>query len=33
MLQKIEIEDPGDTTFLVGEQVDRQEFEEVNAQG
>jgi DNA-directed RNA polymerase subunit beta' len=31
MLQKIEIEDPGDTTFLVGEQVDRQEFEEVNA--
>ncbi len=31
MLQKIEIEDPGDTTFLVGEQIDRQEFEEVNA--
>ncbi len=31
MLQKIEIEEPGDTTFLVGEQVDRQEFEEVNA--
>ncbi len=31
MLQKIEITDPGDTTFLVGEQVDRQEFEEVNA--
>ncbi|MEA2779061.1 MAG: DNA-directed polymerase subunit beta, partial [Rhodospirillaceae bacterium] len=31
MLQKIEIEDPGDTTFLIGEQVDRQEFEEVNA--
>ena len=23
MLQKIEILDPGDTTFLVGEQVDR----------
>ena len=33
MLQKVEIDDPGDTTFLVGEQVDRQEFEEVNAQG
>jgi len=31
MLQKIEIEEPGDTTFLVGEQIDRQEFEEVNA--
>jgi DNA-directed RNA polymerase subunit beta' len=31
MLQKIEIEDPGDTTFLIGEQIDRQEFEEVNA--
>ena len=31
MLQKVEIEDPGDTTFLVGEQVDRPEFEEVNA--
>jgi DNA-directed RNA polymerase subunit beta' len=31
MLQKIEIEDPGETTFLIGEQVDRQEFEEVNA--
>ena len=29
MLQKIEIKDPGDTTFLVGEQIDRQEFEEV----
>jgi DNA-directed RNA polymerase subunit beta' len=27
MLQKVEIEDPGDTTFLVGEQVDRIEFE------
>jgi DNA-directed RNA polymerase subunit beta' len=30
MLQKIEIDEPGDTTFLVGEQVDRAEFEEVN---
>jgi DNA-directed RNA polymerase subunit beta' len=27
MLQKVEIVDPGDTTFLVGEQVDRIEFE------
>jgi DNA-directed RNA polymerase subunit beta' len=27
MLQKVEIEDPGDTTFLAGEQVDRLEFE------
>ena len=36
MLQKVEIEDAGDTTFLVGEQVDRQEFdienEKVNAE-
>jgi DNA-directed RNA polymerase subunit beta' len=31
MLQKIEITDPGDTTFLAGEQVDRGEFEEENA--
>jgi DNA-directed RNA polymerase subunit beta' len=30
MLQKVEIVDPGDTTFLVGEQVDRLEFERVN---
>ncbi|HEY4164461.1 MAG TPA: DNA-directed RNA polymerase subunit beta', partial [Dongiaceae bacterium] len=30
MLQKIEISDPGDTTFLTGEQVDRGEFEEEN---
>ncbi|MHA1601286.1 MAG: DNA-directed RNA polymerase subunit beta', partial [Alphaproteobacteria bacterium] len=30
MLQKIEILDPGETTFLVGEQVDREEFAEVN---
>ncbi len=31
MLQKVEIEDPGETTFLTGEQVDRREFEAVNA--
>jgi DNA-directed RNA polymerase subunit beta' len=31
MLQKVEITDPGDTTFLVGEQVDRLEFDELNA--
>jgi len=31
MLQKIEISDPGDTTFLAGEQVDRTEFEEENS--
>ncbi|MCW5752503.1 MAG: DNA-directed RNA polymerase subunit beta' [Alphaproteobacteria bacterium] len=31
MLQKVEIEDSGDTTLLVGEQVDRYEFDEVNA--
>jgi len=30
MLQKVEIADPGDTTFLQGEQVDRTEFVEVN---
>jgi DNA-directed RNA polymerase subunit beta' len=30
MLQKVEITDPGDTTFLAGEQVDRFEFFEVN---
>jgi len=30
MLQKIEIEDPGDTTYLVGEQSDKAEFEEIN---
>ncbi|HEX6978578.1 MAG TPA: DNA-directed RNA polymerase subunit beta', partial [Alphaproteobacteria bacterium] len=29
MLQKVEIVDPGETTYLVGEQVDREEFEEV----
>jgi DNA-directed RNA polymerase subunit beta' len=31
MLQKVEITQPGDTTFLVGEQIDREEFDEVNA--
>jgi len=31
MLQKVEIEEPGDTTFLGGEQVDRSEFELENA--
>ena len=31
MLQKVEIIDPGDTTFLAGEQIDRDEFDEVNA--
>jgi len=30
MLQKIEISEPGDTTFLVGEQVDREEYGLVN---
>ncbi|HEV7372910.1 DNA-directed RNA polymerase subunit beta' [Arenibaculum sp.] len=30
MLQKVEIEDPGDTTFLLGEQVDRDEYDETN---
>jgi DNA-directed RNA polymerase subunit beta' len=31
MLQKVEITEPGDTTFLVGEQCDALEFEAVNA--
>ncbi|MBS0642215.1 MAG: DNA-directed RNA polymerase subunit beta', partial [Proteobacteria bacterium] len=31
MLQKVEITDPGDTTFLTGEQVDRTEFDHVNS--
>ncbi|WP_321389891.1 DNA-directed RNA polymerase subunit beta' [Emcibacter sp.] len=31
MLQKVEITSPGETTFLLGEQVDRMEFEEQNA--
>ncbi len=30
MLQKVEITEPGDTTFLVGEQVDKVEFTQVN---
>jgi DNA-directed RNA polymerase subunit beta' len=30
MLQKVEITDAGDTTFMAGEQIDRQEFEEEN---
>jgi DNA-directed RNA polymerase subunit beta' len=30
MLQKVEITDAGETTFLVGEQADRTEFDEVN---
>ena len=30
MLQKIEITEPGDSTFLVGEQIDKLEFEAVN---
>jgi len=31
MLQKVEIEEPGDTTLLAGEQVDRAEFDLENA--
>jgi DNA-directed RNA polymerase subunit beta' len=31
MLQKVEIDDPGDTTFLAGEQIDRTEFDHENA--
>ena len=30
MMQKVEITEPGETTFLVGEQVDRTEFDEIN---
>ncbi len=30
MLQKVEVTDTGDTTFLIGEQADREEFEIVN---
>ncbi len=30
MLQKVEITDTGDTTFLIGEQVDRDEYDAVN---
>ncbi len=32
MLQKIEVSDAGDTEYLKGEQVDKLEFDEVNAQ-
>ena len=32
MLQKVEIMDPGDTTFLTGETVDRTEFDSINSQ-
>jgi DNA-directed RNA polymerase subunit beta' len=31
MLQKVEVLDPGDTTFLAGEQIDRIDFERENA--
>jgi DNA-directed RNA polymerase subunit beta' len=31
MMKKVRIEDPGDTTFLIGEQVDRIPFHEENA--
>src|SRR5258708_35945719 len=31
MLQKVEIEDAGETIFLTGEQIDRMEFEAENA--
>ncbi len=31
MLQKVEIDNAGETTFLAGEQVDREEFDAVNA--
>ena len=31
MLQKVEITEPGDTTFLTGEQADRFEYDEINA--
>ena len=31
MLQKVEVSDPGDTMFLLGEQIDRTEFDAVNA--
>ncbi len=32
MLQKVEIEEPGDTILLAGEQVDRDEFDAINEQ-
>lgn len=31
MMQKVEITDPGETMFLVGEQIDKQDFEDENA--
>jgi DNA-directed RNA polymerase subunit beta' len=31
MLQKVEVDDPADSTFLAGEQVDREEFAAANA--
>ena len=31
MLQKVEVSEPGDSTLLVGEVVDRDEFEEINS--
>jgi DNA-directed RNA polymerase subunit beta' len=31
MLQKVEVLEPGDTTYLAGEQVDRMEFDRENA--
>ena len=30
MMRKVEVEEPGDTDYLPGEQVDRIEFEEIN---
>ena len=30
MMQKVEVTDPGQTTFLAGEQVSRKEFRDVN---
>ena len=30
MRQKVEVSEAGDTTFLIGEQADRQEFEQTN---
>ena len=30
MLQKVEVHEPGETTFLVGEQIDRREFDAIN---
>ena len=30
MMQKVEITDPGETTCLIGEQIDRSEYDEIN---